>query len=130
MNKSTLNKVGITLSLLFLSQFSYSHEINKLNKEMLNYHTQRDVIISCSQYVVGYQYPNQSNQENVNQYLNFLHVLSPDLEFILNELEKMSSKKIIADIPVYIKTNNLSREQGITFCALKSKQSVNDILMQ
>lgn len=57
-------------------------------------------------------------------------ILSPNLDIILNELNKMDSRKIRVDISEYIKTNDLSREQGITLCALKSKQSVDDILTQ
>lgn len=130
MKKTTLNKVGVALSLFLATQFSFASTLSGKNDGSLRYLAQRDVIVGCGQYVVGYQNPSQSNQKNVSQYLNYLGILSPNLNIILNELNKMDSKKIRVDISEYIKTNNLSREQGITFCALKSKQSVDDILMQ
>ncbi|WP_407902038.1 hypothetical protein [Providencia rustigianii] len=130
MKKTALNKVGISLFLFYATQFSFAYAANGKNNDLLRYLAQRDVIVGCGQYVVGYQNPSQSNQENVSQYLNYLGILSPKLERVLNELNKMSSIKIRVDIPKHIKMNNLSREQGITFCALKSQQSVDDILAQ
>ncbi|HGN0870243.1 hypothetical protein [Providencia sp. JUb39] len=130
MKKSTLNKVGVALSLFFVTQFSFVHAMNGKNDGSLRYLAQRDVIVGCGQYVVGYQNPSQSNQKNVSQYLNYLGILSPKLDRVFSELNKLSSEKIRVDIPEYIKMNNLSREQGITFCALKSQQSVDDILIQ
>lgn len=130
MKKTTLNKVGVALSLFLATQFSFASTLSGKNDGSLGYLAQRDVIVGCGQYVVGYQNPNQSNQKNVSQYLNYMGILSPNLDIILNELNKMDSKKINVDISENIKMNNLSREQGITFCALKTKQSVDDILAQ
>ncbi|MTC36628.1 hypothetical protein GKR67_18820 [Providencia alcalifaciens] len=130
MKKSALNKVGVTLSLFLATQFAFSSTLSGKNDSSLRYLAQRDVIVGCGQYVVGYQNSSQSNQKNVSQYLNYMGVLSPKLDIILNELNKMDSRKIRVDISEYIKTNDLSREQGITLCALKSKQSIDDILTQ
>lgn len=132
MKKIIRNKAvfAFSLSLFLATQFSFASTLSEKNDASLRYLAQRDVIVGCGQYVVGYQITSQSNQENVSQYLNYLGVLSPNLERVINELNKMNSKKIRVDISEYIKMNDLSREQGITFCALKSKESVDDILTQ
>lgn len=130
MKKTTRNKVGVALSLFLATQFSFASTLSRKNDGSLRYLAQRDVIVGCSQYVVGYQNPSQSKQKNVIQHLNYMGILSPNLDVILNELNKMDLRKIRVDISEYIKTNDLILEQGLTFCALKSKQSVDDILTQ
>ncbi|HHR6038854.1 TPA: hypothetical protein ACS70C_003268 [Providencia alcalifaciens] len=109
MKKTTLNKVGVALSLFLATQFSFASTLSGKNDGTLRYLAQRDVILGCSQYVVGDQNPSQSNQKNVSQYLNYMGILSPNLDIILNELNRMDSRKIRVDISEYIKTNDLSR---------------------
>lgn len=55
--------MGIALSLFLATQFSFASTLSGKNDGSLRYLAQRDVIVGCGQYVVGYQNPSQSNKK-------------------------------------------------------------------
>lgn len=129
MKKSTLNKVGVVLSLLlFISNNSFSKSKKEEIKRNKNERYYREVVIDCSQYVMGNENPNQSISENVKGYLKVLDLSFSDSKLIYKEVFNEEYYKGFNKIPPNIEALQLNKKQGVVFCILYSKLAISHII--
>ncbi|HEM7189416.1 TPA: hypothetical protein U2M19_003951 [Providencia rettgeri] len=78
MKKTIRNKAVFALSLLFLSNITYSsEEKNKLDEVMLYF-----TLSQCSEYVIGNQHPDRTLEENITTYLDYLRINKKDVSLL------------------------------------------------
>lgn len=90
------------------------------------YHqTLRDVIKSCSSYVVGINHPEYSEKESITEYLNYLGIPLKSAGELADDILADNKTGVTPDIQKSIFVNGFNREQGVTYCAVKSAESLN-----
>lgn len=119
MNKSTLNKVGIALS-LFL--FSYASCLSALNNNDTYIPKYTDFILECSDYIVGDKYPNNTTEQNLPTYLSYHQISESTGRQITEELMKLKRFLPKLNLPAFL--NGRDREYAITFCAVVTHDKI------
>lgn len=113
MNKSTLNKVGIVLSLFLFAHTSFSSTLKNDDTYIPKY---TDFILECSDYIVGDKYPNNTTEKNLPIYLSYHQVSELTNRQITEELMKLKRFLPKLNLPAFL--NGRDREYAITFCAV------------
>lgn len=121
MKFSTLNKVGIAVSLLFLSTVSFSAAVDK--ETYIPKYT--DFILECSDYIVGSKYPNNTTEQNLAIYLTYHQVANPNIPQMTEEL--MTLKRFLPKLNLPAFLNGRDREYAITFCAVVTHGKVKEL---
>lgn len=124
MNKSTLNKVGIALSLLFLSNIAYSSEENNKVDEVMLYFT----LSQCSEYVIGTKHPDRTLDENIATYLDYLRIDQKDISLISQKVIKL--KGALPQLGLVLLKNNANRDKEVSFCAMVSSYYIEKLKNQ
>lgn len=119
MNKSTLNKVGIALS-LFL--FSYASCLSALNNNDTYIPKYTDFILECSDYIVGDKHPNNTTEQNLPTYLSYHQISESTGRQITEELMKLKRFLPKLNLPAFL--NGRDREYAITFCAVVTHDKI------
>ncbi|HHR5914000.1 TPA: hypothetical protein ACS7WR_003669 [Providencia alcalifaciens] len=114
MNKSTLNKVEIALSLLFLSNIAYSSEENNKVDEVILYFT----LSQCSEYVIGTKHPDRTLDENIVTYSDYLRIDKKDISLISQKIIKL--KGALPQLGLMLLKDNANRNKKVSFCAIAS----------
>ena len=121
MTKSTLNKVGIALSLLFLSNISFSSEEEiKIDEFMLSF-----TLSQCSEYVIGTQYPDKTRNEKITAYLNYLRIDNNDIPMMSEEIIKLNDTQPQLGLVLFNANDN--RDKAVSFCAIASTHYVEPL---
>ncbi|WP_265494908.1 hypothetical protein [Providencia heimbachae] len=119
MKKSTLIKAEFAVSLIFLSNISFSSGLNDNETYVPEY---TDFILECSDYIVGDKYPNNTTKQNVMTYLKYHQVSSTSLPQITESLMKLKRSLPKLNLPDFL--NGHDREYAITFCAVVTHEKI------
>lgn len=109
------------LSLLFLSNITYSsEEKNKLDEVMLYF-----TLSQCSEYVIGTQHPDKTLDENIATYLDYLRTDKKDIFLLSQEIIKF--KDTLPTFGLVLFKNNTSRDKEVSFCAIASAHYIEQL---
>lgn len=121
MKKTIRNKAVFALSLLFLSNITYSsEEKNKLDEVMLYF-----TLSQCSEYVIGTQHPDKTLDDNITTYLDYLRVDKKDISPLSQEIIKF--KDTLPTLGPVLFKDNANRDKEVSFCAIASSHYIEQL---
>lgn len=121
MKKTIRNKAVFALSLLFLSNVTYSSEEKNNLDEVTLYFT----LSQCSEYVIGTQYPNRTLDENITTYLDYLRVDKKDIYPLSQEIIRL--KDTLPKLDLILFKDNANRDEEVSFCAIASAHYIEQL---
>lgn len=121
MKKTIRNKAVFALSLLFLSNITYSsEEMNNLDEVMLYF-----TLSQCSEYVIGTQHPDRTLDENITTYLNYLRIDKKDISLLSQKILKF--KSALPKFGLVLFKDNANRDKEVSFCAIASAHYIEQL---
>ncbi|MEX0425785.1 hypothetical protein KDV38_18935 [Providencia rettgeri] len=121
MKKTIRNKAVFALSLLFLSNITYSsEEKNKLDEVMLYF-----TLSQCSEYVIGNQHLDRTLEENITTYLDYLRINKKDVSLLSQEIIKF--KDSLPTLGLVLLNDDTNRDKEVSFCAIASAHYIEQL---